>query len=128
MSPLGWNAAAAEVARDYVRREEQRRRESPAAEGEAIVQTPYRAGVPRKQGENERLEGGVVRTWVSDLCYYERDPLIAQGAARRVCKIRTAEERLSTHLAEELEETVKPKYLGGRRELPDEADSRIRVP
>jgi hypothetical protein len=68
---------------------------------------------PHRAGDTEHREGGVVITWLNELCYHAADPLVA---TKVVCKVRSMSERRSEELAEALEKAVKPKYLS--RPLP----------
>jgi hypothetical protein len=124
---IDWSAESLIAATSFLRMEELDERKLESAERETAVRQSFRAGVPRKKGQYERLQNGVDILWYTDLCYYEFDP--AQGRNfRTVCKARTAAERLSSHLAEELGKAVKPRYLGGKRELPDPPDSHLQIP
>ncbi len=78
-----------------------------------VLVLPNTSKQPHRAGDTEHREGGVVITWLTELCYHAADPLVA---TKVVCKVRSLSERRSEELAEALETAVKPKYL--TRPLP----------
>lgn len=114
---VDWTRAAAEVARAYVPDEQ------PPMDSLVLPRMPR-----HERGELETRDGGVLITWANDLCYYVRDPMAEERWARKYCKVRSASERLSTDLAEGLEEVAKPRNLGGSRKLPALPETHIRLP
>lgn len=94
------------------------------------------AAIPRMKGKSEQLAGGGVRTWISDLCYLESNPLrlnpLKGGFGResvRVCKVRNLGERQSEARAEAIAESIRKKRATQIREMaPEATGSGVQVP
>jgi hypothetical protein len=116
---IDWRAEARKSAQDFARDQQQDGLAStPAATADVRVR-PESDWIPRKAGTVEHLEGGVLRQWVSDLCFREYNPMepdpftggFRQGG-RQVCKKRSMSERSSEARAEAVADAVKQKRSG----------------
>ena len=114
--PVDWYAEAAIVTRGRVIDEAPAKPQpSPGPGGEALVLQDD-AGVPHKNGQVERREGGELITWISDLCYYSNrstESLIGGPPTLKLptCKVRSKRAREAEARAEALEKGAKPDYL-----------------
>jgi hypothetical protein len=106
---VDWNAALGKAVREFMRNEELAQQQPAENSKPQVLVLP--AEPVHMKGQTEHFEGGVVRTWVDDRCYYELDP--ARGPdSRRVCKKRTMYERQSEERAAAIAQAVKGKRSG----------------
>ncbi len=119
---IDWNTAAAKASRDFVGQQELESRGSVLDSKPGVLVLPPTAK-KHKAGDTEHYEGGEVITWINDSCYVKLDPERTGPDFRRICKTGSQYERNSEARAEALEKAVKPRYLGGKREIPRTADA-----
>jgi hypothetical protein len=84
---------------------------------------PDSSSRPHKPGDSERLDGGVVISWINETCYFRSDPLEnMMGDPHKlklpICKVRSLWEREGERRAAELEKAAKPDYLSRPLPLP----------
>jgi hypothetical protein len=115
--PIDWDAEGARSAGNL----EVGEKPGPALDSkpQALV-LPDKSNLPHKAGDTEHFEGGQLITWINEVCYYTSrpGPMNFGGESRKVCKVRSMNDRRSEALAAELESAVKPKYLSEFLSLP----------
>jgi hypothetical protein len=116
---IDWRAESAKAAQDFSRRQQQAGQASSVEAAPEVRVRPESDWIPRKAGTVEHFEGGVLRQWVSDLCFREYNPMEPdpftggfRKGGRQVCKKRSMSERGSEARAEAVADAVKQKRSG----------------
>lgn len=126
---IDWRAEAGKVAQDFSRQQQQDGQESSSEATPEVRVRPESVWIPRKAGTVEHLEGGVLRQWMSDLCYREYNPMEPdpftggfRKGGRQVCKTRSMDLRQSEARAEAIADAVKRKRSGA---APSQNDKEV---
>ena len=117
-SRIDWHAELSRSLGESMRQQEEQERLKTSLDSKPKALVMPEISRQPKAGDNFRLDGGAVLTWLSKRCYFLSDPGRLYGGSGRKCPGPSELDRRTAELVAGLEEVVKPDYLKEPPPLP----------